>query len=828
MPYLFSENIKNIVIAHPSRKEYYLREKNANPYLDLTVMTLPEMKALFDYNYDDRALRFLLGKGYKYLIAKDLLAAFCAPNFDKGVEVKKYADLRDELIKEHLLFKTAYPERTFIGSHILISGYYREAQTIFEYLKNVPAMLQTDYEVEERKDPSEKVVNKFIDPYEELHFVYNKIAHDIEVKKTPISNIYVYGLSSDYVPLINEFNKMYGFTIDLRLRERLFDKPVYKLFRKVFEEEGLEKAITSMREKYPDSKDADNIERFAREFAVVFEKEPAKTLSIYDDIAKEKAPYVVKRKNVIQVLDEPVCPPNGHLYCLNFSMGTYPSVKDESGLFNDKEKELIGLVSSKEMSLNDSERVDQLLHRDSLKLLTFFELGFESHHFLSGFVDKYGMSIVDSPVAEDENGPYEYAHDKGGFLYAALEDEYRNYLTDDKRRAAYEKVSELDGYRKYDNSYKGTKAKGKNRSYSASKLTNYRSCPFKYLLDNVLHLDDSPSQFSARIGNIFHKTLEMYHSEKSFDFDKAYDLAVAYEQGLRQDPNDNFHEEKVPFTEKEKAIIENLRQYCLKSLKFQQSYEANLKNPKYFPEGEFNINLDGMNINGRYDKIITFDYSGDRYAFIIDYKSGGTKFEEALFQSEAGLSLQLPLYALALEKNASDFDNAKIAGMFISPVLAYGLTKSEKELKKTMDEIDQNKTRLMGLYLNNIPLLRSVEPGLTSGSSKVFDGCEVKKDVDAFIQRSEYPRNKTSEEFHALAERAEEIIRESDEAITKGKFEINPTVIKSKHDACKNCSFHDVCFIDKNTIVAKTLSKPNMNPDLDDGDDEENEEEEES
>ena len=825
MPYLFSENIKNIVIAHPSRKEYYLRKKNEKPYLDLTVMTLPEMKALFDYNYDDRALRFLLGKGYKYLIAKDLLAAFCAPYFDKGVEVKKYADLRDELIKEHLLFKTAYPERTFIGSHILISGYYREAQTIFEYLKNVPAMLQTDYEVEEREDPNEKVVNKFIDPYEELHFVYNKIAHDIEVKETPISNIYVYGLSSEYVPLINEFNKMYGFTIDLRLKERLFDKPVYKLFRKAFEEEGLEKAITSMREKYPDSKDADTIERFAREFAVVFEKEPAKTLSIYDDIAKEKAPYVAKRKNVISVLDEPVCPPDGHLYCLNFSMGTYPSVKDESGLFSDKEKELIGLVSSKEMSLNDSERVDQLLHRDSLKLLTFFELGFESHHFLSGFVDKYGMSIVDSPVAEDENGPYEYAHDKGGFLFAALEDEYINYLTDDKRREAYKKVSELDGYRKYDYTFKGKKVLRAKRRYSASSLENYNSCPFKFLLNNVLYLDDSPSFFPARIGNVFHKTLEMYHTDPSFDFDKAYDLSVDYEAGLIPDPKANPYEKKVPFTEKEKALIENLRPYCSKSLDFQKKYEEGLKNPKFIAEGGFNINLDGMTVTGRYDKVITFDFNNERYALIIDYKTGGTKFDEALF-SEFGRSLQLPIYAFALEKGKAAFDNAKIAGLFISPVLAYDLTKDTKNLKKTMAEIDQSKSRLMGLYLSDMSFVRVLDPGLTSGNSTVIDGCEIKKDDAGFIQRSTFSKNKTSEEFHTLAEKTEEIIRTADTSIMEGHFEIDPTIVKGKKNPCDSCPFHDVCFVDKKKLVAKNISKNNMDPDSDEDEEETLEEEE--
>jgi hypothetical protein len=93
-----------------------------------------------------------------------------------------------------------------------------------------------------------------------------------------------------------------------------------------------------MREKYPDSKDADTIERFAREFAVVFEKDPAKTLSIYDDIAKDKSPYDYRFRNGVNVLEEPVCPLVGHLYCVNFSMGTYPSVTDESGLFSDEEK----------------------------------------------------------------------------------------------------------------------------------------------------------------------------------------------------------------------------------------------------------------------------------------------------------------------------------------------------------------------------------------------------------------------------------------------------------------------------------------------------------
>ena len=826
MPYLFTPEKKHIVIAHPSRKNYYLKKKYKNPYLDLTVMSLPELRALFDYNYDDRALRFLLGKGYKYLVAKDLLEAFVAPNFDSGVEVKEYASLRDELIKNKLLFKTAYPEKTFENAHVLISGYYNEGETIIKYLNRVPGFLQIDYEIEDHKDPSTNEINKFIDPYEELHFVYNKICYDIDVNKTPTDIIYVYGLSADYVPLINEFNKMYGITIGTKLKERLYDQGIYKCFREKYLESGLEDAISLMREKYREEKDGDTIERFAREFAVVFEKDPAKTLSIYDDIAKEKEPYDPKYKGLIEVLDEPVCPPDGHLYCLNFSMGTYPTVSNESGLFSDKEKALIGLTTSKEKSLNDSVRVEALLNNNCVKLITFYELGFDNHLFLSGFKTKYKMNVVSNPVAEDKNGPYEYAHDKGGFLFAALEDEYVNYLTDDKRREAYKRVSELDGYRKYDYTFKGKKILRADRKYSASKLENYNSCPFKYLLNNVFYLDDSPSSFPARIGNVFHKTLEMYHTDRSFDFDKAYDLAVAYEEGSIPDPKANPHDKKVPFTEKEKALINNLRPYCSKSLDFQKKYEDNLKNRKVTAEGEFNIKFDDITVTGRYDKVITFDFNSERYALIVDYKTGGTKFEEALF-NEFGMSLQLPIYAFALEKEKASFDNAKIAGLFISPVLAYTLTKDTKNIKKTMAEIDQSQSRLMGLYLSDISFARVLDPGLTSGSSAVVDSCEIKKDDGGFIQRSDFPKNKTSDEFHALAEKAEEIIRKADTSIMEGHFEIDPTIVKGKKYPCKNCPFHDVCFVDKKKLTAKNISKNNMDPESDEDEEEIEVEEEE-
>ena len=70
----------------------------------------------------------------------------------------------------------------------------------------------------------------------------------------------------------------------------------------------------------------------------------------------------------------------------------------------------------------------------------------------------------------------------------------------------------------------------------------------------------------------------------------------------------------------------------------------------------------------------------------------------------------------------------------------------------------------------------------------------------------------------ALMQDAGISFEESDEAISNGKFDIKPTMVKNKHDACEYCHFHDVCYINKNKIIYENLSKNNMKADVDDDD----------
>ncbi|MCQ2800059.1 MAG: PD-(D/E)XK nuclease family protein [Bacilli bacterium] len=801
MLFEFVSEKKYVVISHPSRKDYYLLKKKENPFLDLSVYTLDELRSLFDYNYDNRALEYLLKKGFSYGVSKDMLAAFSSDLFENAVEAKSYEYLRNELIEKGFLFKTPHPEKTFENVIVLVSGYYGEIPLIKTYLNKSGFDIEPVLENEDEENGVGTTLDTFKDPFEELHYVFNKIAYDIK-NGTPIDEIYLYGVSSTHIPLIHEYSKAYGFVVDIDYRLRIFDTRAFRNFISSFLASDLETAIKEMR-KYDDDKNADKIEKFARQFASVFPDSKEKTAALYKDIAKTIMPYEPRKEKVVRVLKEAVSPLHGHVYCIGFSMGVYPTVVTEKGFFSDEEKARLGIPTSKDRSLWDNARLERFLLNRSVVSITYSEEIFGESQFVSGFAKKMALVVNENPIALNEEGEaYEFAHDKGAFLASSMLDLFVKYRTDDPRRIGYQTLSGiLDEYAKYDPKYTGTKAFKTNKKYSASALKNYRSCPFKYLLNNVLYLDESEIGFPARIGTVFHKVLELSHTKPSLDFDEAYSLAMDIEEGKISDPSRR-SEEKLPFTAKERIILLNLKEYCKTSLEFQKSFEKNLKNPYFYSEKRFDFSSDkGFSLSGYYDKVIQFDNADKRSSFIIDFKSGTESFDEDLFK-EFGLSLQLPLYAYALKHDKDLASDTEIAGIYIAPICHYGLENPDG---KELEELDNEACKMGGIF-NNDKMLYSVIEGELAKSSKFFGSLGVKNDGSWTAAASK--RVRTQEEFLDLANRAEAWIALANDQISNGLFLVDPLVLThNRYDACSSCPFHDVCFVDKGSIKKQSLSK---------------------
>ena len=128
--------------------------------------------------------------------------------------------------------------------------------------------------------------------------------------------------------------------------------------------------------------------------------------------------------------------------------------------------------------------------------------------------------------------------------------------------------------------------------------------------------------------------MKSLYAEKTFVFETSWTEAVAEEEkanGL--------------FSAKENALFLRLKEECSYAVKFYQSHDSLLINPSYRTEESFTLVSPEnplVSFKGQFDKIVSFG-KGKRYFAVIDYKTGGERFNEKLLPY--GLSMQLPYYA---------------------------------------------------------------------------------------------------------------------------------------------------------------------------------------
>lgn len=297
----------------------------------------------------------------------------------------------------------------------------------------------------------------------------------------------------------------------------------------------------------------------------------------------------------------------------------------------------------------------------------------------------------------------------------------------------YLKSLNLGRLNSYDNSFKGAiNSSLKVTSYSS--LKQYFACPFSYYLNKVLKLNEIEDPFSINLGSIFHAILERYIKSGiwSFEYDeRAYALS----------PKDLFYLNKL--LEEFKAntpFIEN----TIKSFK---SFE---------PIAEYSFTLpltDKTDLVGRYDLVLEND---DSY-LIIDYKTGSEVFTYQAI--DAGFSLQLPIYGLVAR---SEFKSKRSLGSFIFPIV----------------KDEQSDLKLIGYTAaaNELDLLL---------------GDSYKTTIK--VMKKGYSLSESEEED--MLNRVNAALKEAVTKIESGDFKIAPSSFGGKYNACKYCSYRDICFV---------------------------------
>lgn len=783
----FKRYSHTVIIAPKILQDDYLSLREKEPTLEMKLYTIEEVEALFAYHYDDRALCLLLKRGYSYEESVDLLESLRFLKAKKHYAMAKLEALKplqQELIEQGFLYLSPFPERSFEGWNVLIAGYldgYRIAAALGE-LHN----MAIGYDLVDEEKTS-KAVFAYPDIYEELHDVYNRIAEDL-LEGTPIGNIYVLGANESYDLWIHEFNKLYGFSIEEASRKRLADGACYRLFRKLFLLEGLEKALEELSENHPLEGDFAEIYKIGKGFAGIF-GDPLQQVALYDAIAKSKPQTMASYTNVVRRLEGNFAPSGAHVYVVGFVMGLFPQSAAENAFYYDEGAQELHRPTSEERSAENAAECSALIRSKKVVSLTYHEKEGGDFYFPSGLAAKEGYDVqVPSPL------PYEFSSSSGRYLLASLLDLEKNFLYVDPRLPLLQKANPLDDYRAFDYRYTPFKPikEGTALSYSPTSLKLYFGCPFSYYLQRILALSDerADSSFRVRIGKIMHKVMEELYKDPAFNSESAWAKAVEEENAA------------LPFSAKEEALLLRIKDECFAAVSFYECHDALLKNPSFHSEGAFSFTLPEnplVTLKGQFDKLVEFGEES-RYYVLIDYKTGGERFNEDLLPY--GLSLQLPIYAYyALEKK--DLEDKELIGLFIAPLLSGGLLKKPKE---TLESFNSKKFKLEGVFANDIDKLHALDP--EAGRSSLIAGFAYSEKDGGHFYPYTLPHLKSKADFAAFALTAKEQTLKADEGVRAGDFKIAPLYYpKAGFNACDHCAFRDVCYRDENALIHLPLGE---------------------
>lgn len=179
-------------------------------------------------------------------------------------------------------------------------------------------------------------------------------------------------------------------------------------------------------------------------------------------------------------------------------------------------------------------------------------------------------------------------------------------------------------------------------------------------------------------------------------------------------------------------------------------------------------------------KIDRYDVLNDKYARVIDYKSGSTRYNKESF--EAGIQLQLPLYIKALD------DEYMSAGMYYMPISV----SAYKDKDKDINSDSLKGYQLSGPTLEDRNILAASDNSLSDeGVKSEIINAEITKKGEISARSSVL----SEQDFENVKKQALKIAENTALKIFSGETKAFPLKTSSKN-ACSYCSYKHICRFD--------------------------------
>ncbi len=341
---------------------------------------------------------------------------------------------------------------------------------------------------------------------------------------------------------------------------------------------------------------------------------------------------------------------------------------------------------------------------------------------------------------------------------------------------------------------------------NVSQIEKFANCPFAHLMRYGLK-PERRKTFEIElpdIGTLFHDAVESFANslgETAWQDVEPEKIQMIMEQIIDEMATAN--ENKVLMSSsRNQYLVNKIKRIGNRAI---LTLTEHLKNGEFTPfqfEYGFQVNpsqgavepviidlddQDRMIIEGRIDRVDSFEKDGELYIKVIDYKSGNKKFN--LSEMYHGLQLQLAVYMKAV-LNASGDKSYKPAGMFYFRIDDPLIETDTRDESMIHDEIFKS-LKLDGIALEDMEVLKAMDDKIESGYKSDIIPVELKKSGEVSS------RSSTADEPHMmmLLDYVEKKMKEIGGAIGDGVVRIEPCKSQGM-TACDYCDYGSVCQFD--------------------------------
>ena len=334
---------------------------------------------------------------------------------------------------------------------------------------------------------------------------------------------------------------------------------------------------------------------------------------------------------------------------------------------------------------------------------------------------------------------------------------------------------------------------GEQGAYSVTRLEKYAACAYAHFLQYGLRLKEREVyEFAAvDMGTLLHHAVELFARK----VDKgAYDWFTLQPERREALAEESVNEVITDY--RNTLLFDNARNEYMISRMHRLVKRAvwalteQIKKGVFVPEkleAPFYLKEAGINLQGRIDRIDTYEEDDKVYVRIMDYKSGAAAFDlTALYN---GLQLQLAVYlnaAVALEKKDHEGKTIVPAGLFYFPMKDPMIASEEALSEEELEEALFKEMVLEGVCNADTDIIHYMDKDCTSKSHML----QVGFNKDGSLSKAS--KAVTTEQFKQLEEFVKGKTRQLGEEIMEGKISVNPYGSLQK-TACDYCAYNGIC-----------------------------------